>query len=272
VAGNSKDHRRSVVSKVSAILWAMTAGGANTLTEIAVRSELSLSTVHRLATELTAWGVLERDTDGPYRAGAPLRALGCGVQPGAVSESESRLREYAAPVLEDLFRETGTTVRAGYLDGGAVAYVEKVSVDTPVSLFAAAARLPAHATALGKVLLAFSPPAMVNGVLARELVPYTCSTITCPRRLSSDLRTIRLLRIATCQHELRRGWCSVAAPVFGPGGNVLAAVELRVADARKSAAARSLLTVAATGLSRHMSVACRAEELDLPADTALQTG
>jgi DNA-binding IclR family transcriptional regulator len=44
------------------------------------------------------------------------------------------------------------------LDGAQVAYIEKVPGNLPVSLFSAAARLPAHATALGKALLAFSCP------------------------------------------------------------------------------------------------------------------
>jgi DNA-binding IclR family transcriptional regulator len=146
VAGNSKDRRRSVISKASAILWAMTAGGLNTLTEITAPAGMPLSTVHRLAGELTAWGVLERDEAGHYGAGTPLRAL-CGGGASAEPEPVSRLRECAAPVMEDLFRVTGLPVRAGHLDGIEVAYIQKASADRPVSPFTAAARLPAYATA-----------------------------------------------------------------------------------------------------------------------------
>jgi DNA-binding IclR family transcriptional regulator len=216
VSGNSRDNRRSVISKVSAIIWAMTAGGPNTLTEIAARSELPLSTVHRLTAELSAWGVLERDEVAHYRAGTPLRALGSNGSKSSVMWP-SILREYAAPLLGDLFRVTGTSVRAGYLDGVDVAYVEKVADDRPVSNFAAAARLPSHATALGKVLLAFSPTPVVDGILARQMRPYTRSTITHPERLRSALRRIRIERIATSEDELEQGWCGIAAPVFGPG-------------------------------------------------------
>jgi IclR-like helix-turn-helix domain-containing protein len=49
-------------------------GGRRTLTEIAARSDLPLSTVHRLATELAAWRVLAHDDEGRYRAGPPLWA------------------------------------------------------------------------------------------------------------------------------------------------------------------------------------------------------
>jgi len=58
VAGNSKDRGRSVISKISAILLTAAEGSGYTLTEIATRSELPLSTVHRLVGELAAWGLM----------------------------------------------------------------------------------------------------------------------------------------------------------------------------------------------------------------------
>jgi DNA-binding IclR family transcriptional regulator len=121
MAGNAKDPGRSVISKVSAILWSITEGSGHSLTEIAVRSKLPMSTVHRLATELAAWGVLERDKDGRFRAGRPVRALGDDDCPAAVPGTPSNLRDRAAPVMEDLFRATGLPVKAGSLDGTAVA-------------------------------------------------------------------------------------------------------------------------------------------------------
>ena len=78
MASGSKDPGRSVISKISAILLAVSEGSAPTLTEIAARSDLPLSTVHRLVTELAAWRVLERDGEGRYRAGPPLRTIGAG--------------------------------------------------------------------------------------------------------------------------------------------------------------------------------------------------
>jgi DNA-binding IclR family transcriptional regulator len=74
VAGNQKDPGRSVISKISAIMLASAESG-RTLTELATWSGLPLSTVHRLVTELAGWGLLERDGDGRYRVGSPLRTL-----------------------------------------------------------------------------------------------------------------------------------------------------------------------------------------------------
>ena len=259
MAGGSKDPGRSVISKISAILLAISEGSGPTLTEIAARSELPLSTVHRLVTELTAWRVLERDDEGRYRGGPPLRTIAggcvCPEEPAdPVTASAVRIRDCAVPVIEDLFRATGAPVRVGFLDGPAVAYVEKVAGHLPVSSPSPAARLPAHATALGKVLLAFSPPRTTDTLLARDLARYTASTVTRPERLRWSFRTIRATRMAVCDRELDQDWCGVAAPAFGAGGDVVVAVELRVRDlVRDVPALRGPLIVAAGWLSRELT-------------------
>lgn len=259
MAGGSKDPGRSVISKISAILLAISEGSGPTLTEIAARSDLPLSTVHRLVTELTAWRVLERDEEGRYRGGPPLRTIGggcvCTEEPAdPATASAVRIRDRAVPVIEDLFRTTGAPVRVGFLDGSAVAYVEKVAGHLPVSSPSPAARLPAHATALGKVLLAFSPPRAADALLARDLARYTASTVTRPERLRWSFRTIRATRMAVCDRELDQDWCGVAAPAFGAGGDVVVAVELRVRDlVRDVPALRAPLVVAAGWLSRELT-------------------
>lgn len=256
MAGNSKDPGRSVISKISAILLAISEGSGYTLTEIATRSDLPLSTVHRLATELAAWRVLERDEDGRYRAGPPLRTIGggCGCSWSAAGGNGPGIWDRAAAAMEDLFRATGAQVRVGLLDGTVVAYVEKASGHLPVSRISSAARLPAHATALGKALLAFSPRRTVDAVLSRGLTRYTPYTVTRPERLQWAFRTIRATRIALCERELDRESCAVAAPVFGAGGDVLAAIELRVRDlAQDVPALKAPLAVAAGGLSRELA-------------------
>jgi len=253
VAGNSKDPGRSVISKISAILLATTDGRGRTLTEIATYSDLPLSTVHRLATELAAWGLLERDEDGRYRVGSPLRGLAAD-EPSRFVARECGLRDRLAPVMEDLFRSTGGPVRGGWLTGHDVAYVEKALGHAPVTQPSAAAQLPPHATALGKTLLAFSPGRIVDAVLAGGLRRYTGSTITRPERLRGAFRQVRATRMAVCDRELDEDWCGVAAPVFGPGGAVVAAIELRVRDlATDVPAVRAPLAVAAACLSRDLT-------------------
>jgi DNA-binding IclR family transcriptional regulator len=252
VAGGAKEPGRSVISKIAAILQVVSDGGGRTLTEIAARSGLPLSTVHRLATELAAWRVLARDEEGRYRAGPSLWAAGACQPDGPACVPDVRGR--AAPVLEDLFRATGVPVRVGFLDGAAVSYVEKVSARRPVSWLSPAARLPVHATALGKALLAFAPTSTVEAVLALGLRRYTPHTVTRPERLRWALRAVRATGIALCDRELDRTGRAVAAPVFGDGGRGVAAVEIAVRNlARDVPALRAPLAVAAAWLSRELA-------------------
>lgn len=253
MAGNESRAGRSVVSKISTILTVVRDGHAETLTEIAARSGMPLSTVHRLATELAAWGLLDRDDEGRFRADGPPAGPAGEDSPLVPA---TRLREHIAPVLADLFRVTGMHARAGFLAGPEVAYFEKVSGHLPVTALSAFARLPAHATALGKVVLAFSPAGTVDLVLARGLRRFTGETITQPARLRWALRRIRLAGVAFCDRELDEQWSGVAAPVFGPGGKVVAAIELRVPDlVRGACTVQAPLTVATACLSRELAVA-----------------
>lgn len=245
---------RSVISKISMIMLAMSEG-SRTLTEIAGRSDLPLSTVHRLATDLAAWRVLERTPDGGYRAGPPMLALGWTSTGGIGSRSgAASIRDCAVPVMEDLLRAVGVRVRVGYLsDMLDVAYVQKDSLYQPATRECAAARLPAHATALGKALLAFSPPAVVESILALRLPRYTPCTLTDPQQLRAAFKTIRATRLAVSDRELEWDSCAVAAPVFGVGGQIVAAIELNARDLASDITAwRPILAVAAGSLSRDL--------------------
>src|SRR4051794_32221539 len=78
MAGNSTEVGRSVTSKITSILLTFTEGSEHSLTEIARRAQLPISTAHRLAAELTSWRLLERNAEGLYRAGLPLRMMCSG--------------------------------------------------------------------------------------------------------------------------------------------------------------------------------------------------
>jgi DNA-binding IclR family transcriptional regulator len=249
MAGNAVEAGRSVTSKVTAILMAFADGSHWTLSELARLTHIPLTTTHRLATELTAAQLLERAPDGGYRIGPAVGRLhrdddGCGYG----------LAQLAPAVLEDLAAATGEAVRLGVLRELRVAYVEKAG-RAPVTPFAAGAVLPLHATALGKVLLAFAPTVTTRAVIGAGLPRYTARTLTRAAELTHALSVTRLTRIATSDGELVAGERAVAAPVTGPGGQVLAALEVRVADLRGVDPARRLLTVAARSLSRELAAA-----------------
>src|SRR5947209_18072903 len=95
MAGNSADSGRSVTSKVIAILLTFTTGKVYSLTEVARLTCLPISTAHRLATELAAWGMLERTDDGQYRAGVQLKVIGsqATLAPASIQEKARRIME-----------------------------------------------------------------------------------------------------------------------------------------------------------------------------------
>ena len=250
MAGNSAEPGRSVTSKIVAILLTFHDGNEHSLTEIARLTCLPVSTAHRLVTELAGWGVLERTDESTLRIGLHIKAISSRrTYTPAILESARR-------VLEDLVTAARAGARLGVLTGTDVAYIEKRCDHSPVTTFAQATRLPAHATALGKALLAFSTPDILNRVIGSGLKGYTPSTITDPARLRRALASIRLTRVAVSRWEYKAGISEVAVPVFGSGGIAVAALELTVPNLRTDLhMASSVLTIAARGLSRELAVA-----------------
>ena len=246
MAGNSADAGRSVTSKVIAILMTFTKGQSYSLTEIARLTGLPVSTTHRLATELAAWGVLERTDDTQYRVGLPLKVI------GSQAPTTPGMQEQARRVMEDLVAATRANVRLGRLDDLDVSYLE-MTPGGPTSLAFSATTMPAHATAMGKALLAFSPARTVDRAVARGLTGYTPLTVTNPERLRRALAVIRLTRIAVSRREFDAETSAIAAPVFGPGGGVAAALEVESCDHNGGLRlVQPALIVAARSLSREL--------------------
>jgi DNA-binding IclR family transcriptional regulator len=247
MAGNSTESGRSVTSKITSILMTFTEGSEHSLSEIARLAGLPISTAHRLASELASWRLLERTDGGHYRAGLPLRMIGTG---DACAPS---IAERAPCVLEDLAAATRRRARLGVLQELEVAYIEKQPGPRPVSAFGPAATLPAHPTALGRALLAFSPAGVVEMTIMRGLRPFTQHTVTSPDRFRRALAVTRLTRVAVTRWELEAGTCAVAMPVFGPGGEVVAAIELTVGDLSKELQpVMAALSIATRSLAREL--------------------
>jgi DNA-binding IclR family transcriptional regulator len=242
VAGNGSAVHHSVVSKVAAILRTFRFNGALTVTEIARITELPLSTTHRLVVELADWQLLGRGDDGRYE-------LTCGVTRRGTPRT-SGITFTARPTVDDLSSVTGRDVRLGVLDEPRVRYLEKAYGARPLS---AAATLPAHATALGQVLLAYSPGDVVRRVVASGLTRYTSATLTTAARLDHVLRTVRVRGAALVNGELTNDHAAVAGPVFDDRGEIAAAIEVRLHDVKgELPIVVPALTLAARSLSRDL--------------------
>ncbi|MEU6411691.1 IclR family transcriptional regulator [Microbispora sp. NPDC046933] len=241
MAGGARDLGRSVTSRVLAILGAFDAHHPRlTLTEIAGRTGMALSTVHRLVAELEEWRALRRGADGRYQIGRRLWELG--------QLAPDPLHEVAHPWLQELFGGTGENVHLAVRDGVEVLYVDKVYGKRAVPIVSrTGSRLPMHPTGVGKALLAFEPGWFVSSYLSRPLERPTPHTITEPGRLARELAQVRAQGYATTHEEMTLGSCSAAAPVL-VGDRAVAAVGIVVSSRRVRELPRlvdPLLTVAA---------------------------
>jgi IclR family acetate operon transcriptional repressor len=218
MAGNSGEPGRTVTSKLAAILMAFTNGSDFTLSELATQTDLAVSTAHRLLTDLVRASLLERLDRGAYRPGPTLRGLPCTVK-------LPTLRARAPFVVEDLAAALFTSTRLGVVDGLDVAYVEKRIGPDPGTLFPNPARLPLHATAMGKALLAFGSRSLVRVVTGSGLARYTPRTITSATELECALQKVRTHGYAVTDRELQPSVGAVAVPVFDMCGRAIAAIE-----------------------------------------------
>ncbi|WP_033293980.1 IclR family transcriptional regulator [Amycolatopsis jejuensis] len=198
---------RTVTSKVLALLGAFEGGShALSLSDLAARADLPLPTAHRLVGELTEWGALERDEQGRYTVGLRL---------WEVAQNAGRhLRDTARPYLQDLFSLTRETAHIAIRDGHEALYIDRVYGSTRVPRASrVGGRLPLHATAVGKVLLAYEEDWVREAYLAHRLEAATRHTHINPGRLAAELRKVRDEGYATTQEEVRDGACSIAVPV-----------------------------------------------------------
>jgi len=191
------------------------------LAEIVSSLQLAKGTAHGIVRTLVEIGFVEQDAaSGKYYLGAALLDLGSGYLD--VNELRARCLNWADP----LAARTGQTVRIGALVHGEVLVVHHVfrPDDSPQTLEVGAV-YPAHATALGKVLLAYSPGAAAT-VMAGDLAAFAHHTITDRRQLTRALREIRVQGYAVESEEYLPGQASIAAPIYGHGGLVVAAVAI----------------------------------------------
>ena len=229
MAGGSTEWRgRSVISKVVALLDAFSPRAAElSLNELAQRTGLPVSTTYRLVSELVEWGGLERVDGGGYRIGLRMWEI------GALAPRGETLRDVALPFMSDLFEATRENVHLAVLDGAEVLYVEKLSGRTAMPVRTRrGGRLPLHATAAGKVLLAHAPESLLRATVAAGLRRYTAHTIIAPGHLRRALTEIRRSGIGYAREELTVGSHSVASAVLDADGAAVAALSVTLRAGR----------------------------------------
>ncbi|WP_104090225.1 IclR family transcriptional regulator [Arthrobacter sp. GMC3] len=135
----------------------------------------------------------------------------------------AELREVALPYMEDVFGLGNDAVQLGVLDGLRCLIVDRIAGSRTISVLSKpGTRLPLHATGVGKVLLAYGGAELQEATLT-TLDRYTEQTITDTATLAEQLRKIKSHGFAITYGELVDGSVSVAVPVRGKAGQVIAA-------------------------------------------------
>ncbi|WP_052668747.1 IclR family transcriptional regulator [Nitriliruptor alkaliphilus] len=209
----------SVLSKVDRILAAFDDDHQIIgLSDLARIADLAKPTVHRLASELVALGLLDR-IDERFSLGRRLFELGQRV-PGYRD-----ITRLAIPFVEDLYVATGATVFLSVRDGNEILYVIKIRGHTGENeVSSLAGRLPLHCTATGRAILAAEPDATLEECIAAGLPRMTRHTVTSPSLLRQLVDEARLAGAASEREEVRLGYGAAAAAVLGSDGRPVAAI------------------------------------------------
>ena len=148
--------------------------------------------------------------------------------------SSTPLTVSSQPCLDGISRKLGESSSLAVLDEDEVLYVARAATSRVMSVsLSAGSRLPAYCTSLGRVLLAALPDAELDAYLARvTLLPRTEYTVTDAARLRTILLQVRSDGYAVNSEELELGLRSIAVPVRGASGRVLAALNVGAQAAR----------------------------------------
>lgn len=192
------------------------------VTEISNSLGLHKSTVYRLLATLDYRGYVEQDTNNRYKIGIKLFEI------GAVALNTLDIRERIKPYLKQLREETRETIHLGILDNYEVVYIDKEESSETIRMYSRIGRrIDAHCTSLGKVLMAYSPPELVDDIInRRKLEQYTVNTIIDINELKKHIQLVRECGYAIDNEEQDIGIRCIGGPIFNYNGDIIAAFSI----------------------------------------------
>jgi DNA-binding IclR family transcriptional regulator len=208
------------VDRAIRVLTALQGARRMSLSELSGRLDLAPSTTHGIVRTLVEHGmVVQERGSSRYQLGPAVLRL------GNVYLDTLELRSKAIPWAEDLARRTGLAVRTGVLliDDVVIIHHEP-RPDGTRQMPEVGIVIPAHASALGKAMLAFLPDETERMLGDGELQSMTGDTLTSPEDLRRALEEVRSSGIAREQDEAVLGEGAVASPVFDAWGDVVGAI------------------------------------------------
>lgn len=250
--GRERETTVQSVDRAARILEILAGRDDAGVSDIAVELGVHKSTASRLMAALEARDLVRQDgTRGRYRLGiGVLRLAGATI-------ARLDVVQQARPVCRDLAARTGETVNLAMLSEGAVLYLDQVAGSTAIQLHNwVGQRVPAHATANGRVLLADLPADHVVSLVGDPLPTYTPATLATADQLLAALDLAREAGYAVAVDELEIGLTAVAAPIRSLHGDVIASVSVsgptfRLPEGRTDGLVDDVCA-AARQISRHM--------------------
>ena len=222
------------------------------ITDLARRTELLPSDVHRILTSLRVFGYIEQDPETKkYRLGFSLLRL------GLAAFRRNQLSEKAHPVLASLSKKVAAATQLAQLDGRELKVFLVDRVNGPNELAFAdhlggSARL--HCTALGKTIIANLNPDIASSALEKNgLTRCTRHTITDASILARQFEDIRRLGYAVDREEYSNGLCCLAAPLRDNEGSVVGAISASMPSSRFTEWDESCLGAHIRDAAHHLS-------------------
>lgn len=191
------------------------------LAELSALIEMPKSSTHRYLVTLQELGLAERKDGDRYCLGVKVIELA-----GSFLE-KSDLHNASQGIMNELAELTGETIHLAVPSSTEVVYIAKIESKHTLGMSShIGSRLPMYCTSLGKSILAFSKPELLQAVLKEGLTPRTPNTITSPAALQAELITIRSQGYALDHEENEPGICCVGAPILDYSGKAIAAISI----------------------------------------------
>ena len=204
-------------------------GAGRTLSEVARDTGLTRASARRFLLTLEELGYVRSD-DRRFVLTPRVLELGYAFL------SSLTLPQIAQPHLRELVERVHESSSVSVLDGDEIVYVAREPTQRIMTVaISVGTRFPAHATSMGRVLLAGLPvPALESFLQTAELRRLTAATVTDPDKLRSEVDKVRRQGWALVDQELEDGLRSIAVPLRGQAGEVVAAMNLSTHASRRT--------------------------------------
>lgn len=215
------DESLKSLTKVARVLDCFTSSQRSlTLAEICARTGYPRSTTHRLLAAMREVGFVEQDRErDSYRLGLRLFEL------GSIALANLELHREGRSIVDALHRLTSRAVHLAVFDGLRAVVIQRTEAD-PALANTMVENSPAYCTSVGKAILAYQPPEVVQRVIDAGLERFTETTITDPAELERELETTRQRGFAIDNGEHQPGLRCIGAPIRNQTGAIFAGISV----------------------------------------------